>query len=80
MGVEGSKIPPRKPHFHLPPAPNRTRSRRKSPQMDQMEFHLFQNQKENSHHDHIPFNLKGNGNQVLSVSVVTESFLNVSLA
>ena len=26
-----------------------------------------ENQKENSHHDHIPFNLKGNGSIVFSV-------------
>ena len=26
-----------------------------------------ENQKENCHHDHIPFNLKGKGNVVLSV-------------
>ena len=29
--------------------------------LSQMEFHLVQNQKENCHHDHIPFNVKGNG-------------------
>ena len=29
--------------------------------LHQMEFHLVQNQKENCHPDHIPFNLKGNG-------------------
>ena len=28
--------------------------------LNQMEFHLIQNRKENCHHDHIPFNLKGN--------------------
>ena len=32
-----------------------------------MELHLVQNLKENSHHDHIPLNLKGNGILVLSV-------------
>ena len=32
-----------------------------------MEFHLVQNRKENCHHDHIPFNLKGNGILVFSV-------------
>ena len=26
----------------------------------QMELHLIQNRKENCHHDHIPFNVKGN--------------------
>ena len=34
---------------------------------NQMEFHLVQNRMENCHHDHIPFNLKGNGNIVFSV-------------
>ena len=28
-------------------------------------------EKENSHHDHIPFNMKGNGNEVFSVYRVT---------
>ena len=32
-----------------------------------MELHLVQNRKENCHHDHIPINLKGNGNIVFSV-------------
>ena len=35
--------------------------------LNQMDFHLVQNQKENCHHDHIPFNSKGNGIRVLSV-------------
>ena len=35
--------------------------------LNQMEFHLVQNRKENCHHDHIPFNVKGNGYIVLSV-------------
>ena len=35
--------------------------------LNQMEFHLVQNRKENCHHDHIPFNVKGNGNVVLPV-------------
>ena len=35
--------------------------------LSQMEFHLVQNRKENCHHDHIPFNVKGNGNIVFSV-------------
>ena len=30
-------------------------------------IHLVQNRKENFHHDHIPFNVKGNGNIVFSV-------------
>ena len=29
--------------------------------------HLVQNRKENCHHDHIPFKVKGNGNIVFSV-------------
>ena len=36
-------------------------------QMNQLEFHMVQNRKENCHHDHIPFNVKGNGNIVFSV-------------
>ena len=35
--------------------------------LNQMEFNLVQNRKENCNHDHIPFNLKGNGNIVFSV-------------
>ena len=35
--------------------------------LNQMEFHLVQNRKENSHHDHILFNVKGIGNKVYSV-------------
>ena len=35
--------------------------------LNQMEIHLVQNRKENCHHNHIPFNLKGNGNIVFSV-------------
>jgi len=35
--------------------------------LNQMEFHLVQNLKENCHHDHIPFNVKGKGNIVFSV-------------
>ena len=34
--------------------------------LNQIEFHLVQNRKENCHHDHIPFNVKGNGNIVFS--------------
>ena len=30
--------------------------------LNRIEFHLVQNRKENCHHDHIPFNLKENGN------------------
>ena len=35
--------------------------------LNQMEFHLVQARKENCHHDHIPFKVKGNGNIVFSV-------------
>ena len=35
--------------------------------LNQMEFHLVQNWKENCHNYHIPFNLKGNGNIFISV-------------
>ena len=35
--------------------------------LNQMEFHLVQNRKENWYHDHIPFNVEGNGNIVFSV-------------
>ena len=35
--------------------------------LNQMEIHLVQNRKENCHHDHIPFNLKGNWILVFSV-------------
>ena len=31
--------------------------------LNQMDFHLIQNQKEKCHHNHIPFNMKGNGNR-----------------
>ena len=35
--------------------------------LNQMEFHLVQDRKENCHHDHIPFNVKGIGSIVFSV-------------
>ena len=35
--------------------------------LNQMEFNLVQNRKENCHRDHIPFNVKGIGNIVFSV-------------
>ena len=35
--------------------------------LNQMEIHLVQNGKENRNHDHVPFNVKGNGNIVFSV-------------
>ena len=37
--------------------------------LNQMEFHLVQNRKENCHYDHIPFNVKGNGRIVFSVRI-----------
>ena len=43
---------------------------------NQMEFHLAQNQKENCHHNHIPFNVKGNGNIVFSVTQYTKDMQN----
>ena len=39
------------------------------PILNQIEFHLVQNRKENCHHDHIPFNLKGNGVLIFSVKL-----------
>ena len=38
--------------------------------LNQVDFHLVQNQIENCHNDHIPFDLKGNGNIVFSASLV----------
>ena len=35
--------------------------------LNQMEIHLIQNRKENSHQDYIPFNVKGNEIGVFSV-------------
>ena len=35
--------------------------------LNQMEFHLLQNRKENCHQDYNPFNLKGNGIRIFSV-------------
>ena len=35
--------------------------------LNQMDFHLVQNRMENYHHDHIPFNVKGNEILVFSV-------------
>ena len=40
--------------------------------LNQMDFHLVQNRKKNCHHDHIPFNVKGNANIVFSVYSVEE--------
>ena len=39
--------------------------------LNQMEFHLVQNRKENCHDNHIPFNVKRNGNIVHLFSVCT---------
>ena len=38
--------------------------------LSQMDFHLVQNREENCHHNHIPFNVKGNGILVFSVYVI----------
>ena len=35
--------------------------------LNQIDLHLVQNQKNNCHHDHIPFNVKGNGTLDFSV-------------
>ena len=39
--------------------------------LNQMEFHLVQNGKENCNHDHIPFNLNGIGNIVSTKKRIT---------
>ena len=41
--------------------------------LNQIDFHLVQNRKENCNHDHIPLNLKGNGNIVFSVHQLLQS-------
>ena len=38
--------------------------------LNQMEFHLVKNRKENCHHNHIPFDLKGNGCIVFSANAL----------
>ena len=38
--------------------------------LGKINFHLVQNQKENCHHDHIPFNAKGNGNMLINFHLV----------
>ena len=38
--------------------------------LNQIKFHLVSNRKENCHHDHIPFSLKGIGNRVFSVFIL----------
>ena len=35
--------------------------------MNQMEFHLVQNWKENCHHDHIPFNVEGKNIRIYTI-------------
>ena len=45
--------------------------------LNEMDFHLVQNRKENCHHDHIPFNVKGNGNIVFSVCVSARTCVHV---
>ena len=45
--------------------------------LNQMGFHLVKNQKENCHHDHIPFSVKGNGNIVFSVHVTKRDHSNL---
>ena len=43
---------------------------------NQMDFHLVQNRKENCRHDHILFNVKGNG--ILVFSVLGQQFVGIS--
>ena len=43
--------------------------------LNQMEYHLVQNRKENCPHDHIPFNVKGNGILVFSVYSQINTFI-----
>ena len=44
--------------------------------LNQMEFHLIQNRKENCHHNHIQFNVKGIGSIAFSVySIATTEWL-----
>ena len=48
--------------------------------LNQMETHLVQNRKVNCHHDHIPFNLKGNGIRVFSVQLISQEQKLLSLS
>ena len=49
-------------------------------ELNQMEFHLVQNRKKICHHDHIPFNVKGNMNLLFSVQNRSENiFLSPNL-
>ena len=41
--------------------------------LNQMDLHLVQNRKENCHHHHIPFNVKGKGNIVYSDQPVVKA-------
>ena len=43
--------------------------------LNQMEFHLVQNRKENCHHDHIAFNMKGKGSIVFSVQATLAAYI-----
>jgi len=45
--------------------------------LNQIEFHLVQNRKENCHHDHIPFNLKENRIRVFSVYEIFISHIHI---
>ena len=40
--------------------------------LNQMEFHWVPNRNENYRHDHIPFNVKGNGNIVFSANAFAD--------
>ena len=42
--------------------------------LNQMEIHLVQNRMENCRHDHIPFDVKGNGNVVFSVNMQSVNY------
>ena len=42
--------------------------------LNQIEYHLVQNRKENCYHDHIPLNVKGNVNVVFSVLHFRDQF------
>ena len=46
--------------------------------LNQMQYHLVQNLKENYRHDHTPFNVKGNGNIVFSVYFILSSKAQIS--
>ena len=48
--------------------------------LNQMDFHLVQNRKENFRYDHIPFNVEGNGNIVFSVHSNPKQLLRAGVA